>query len=282
MIRNEKTQLFPHKMIEQYYGGVEGFWAFLKDRRNDNCLLGCSIKGNGKEGPQVVDGAPTGLILNHAYGINDVMELADPFDATGKVPLKILRLRNPWGNSEWLGAWSGDSPEMKKYRKVFETYIESLPPDEQFDLDADDGTFMMCYDEWKDIFSTLFLNLDFPEDWTGVRFKSKWTKSNSGGIPGAYQKDLLAKYATNPQFFVRPAYDTDMMISMTQTGGRLPINGKYLTYPFAETLNYAAVGIFKLSAGQAYLPSFDKNALHFMSPIKRERENSGRCKLEAG
>jgi hypothetical protein len=141
---------------------------------------------------------------------------------------------------------------------------------------------MMCYDDWKDQFSTLFLNIDFPEDWTGVRFKSRWTKSNSGGIPNAYQKDLLERYAQNPQFFVRPAYDTELMISMTQTGGRLPVNGQYLDYPFAETLNYAAVGVFKLSGSQGYLPAFDKNALHFMSPIKRERENSGRCKLEAG
>jgi len=268
-------------MIEQYYGGEKGFWDFLMQRKSDMCLLGCSIKGNGKEGQLILDGTPTGLILNHAYGINDIMELQDPFDKTGKTPLRMLRLRNPWGNSEWTGAWSGESAEMKKYRKVFEQYIQTLPPDEQFDLDADDGTFMMCYDDWKDQFSTLFLNIDFPEDWTGVRFQSKWTKSNSGGIPAAYQKDLLDRYAQNPQFFVRPAYDTELMISMTQTGGRLPINGQYLEYPFAETLNYAAVGVFKLQSNQSYLQSFDKNALHFMSPIKRERENSGRCKLEA-
>jgi len=42
--------------------------------------MGCSIKGNGKEGGQVVDGKPTGLILNHAYGLQDIMELEDPFD----------------------------------------------------------------------------------------------------------------------------------------------------------------------------------------------------------
>lgn len=41
----------------------------------------------------------------------------------------------------------------------------------------------MEYSEWKDIFSTLFLNVDFPDKWTGVRFKSAWTKNNSGGLP---------------------------------------------------------------------------------------------------
>ena len=182
-------------MIEQYYGGFKGFWNFLMQRKSDMCLLGCSIKGNGKEGQLIVDGTPTGLILNHAYGINDVIELSDPFDKTGKEPIRLLRLRNPWGKSEWLGAWSGDSPEMKKYANVVKAYIKTLHPDEWFELDADDGTFFMHYDDWKDQFSTLFLNIDFPEDWTGVRFKSKWTKSNSGGIPNAYQKDLLERYA---------------------------------------------------------------------------------------
>ena len=49
MIRNEKSGVFPHKMIDQHYGGSAGFWNFLKERDNDNCLLGCSIKVYGKE-----------------------------------------------------------------------------------------------------------------------------------------------------------------------------------------------------------------------------------------
>jgi len=40
--------------------------------------MGCSIKGYGKNGPQVVDKKPTGLIMNHAYGLNDIMEFDDP------------------------------------------------------------------------------------------------------------------------------------------------------------------------------------------------------------
>lgn len=80
LIRDEKTLLFPHKMISQNYGGAEGFWNFLLQRDNDGCLLGCSIKGYGKEGPQILEGMPTGLILNHAYGINDIFEFKDPRD----------------------------------------------------------------------------------------------------------------------------------------------------------------------------------------------------------
>lgn len=161
-------------------------------------------------------------------------------------------------------------------------YINSLPPDEWFELGADDGTFFIPYDEWKDIFSTLFINLDFPDEWTGLRFKSAWTKSNSGGLPAAYEKSQLEEFAKNPQFRLAPAVDTDIMFSLTQTGGRLPSDGQYYTYPFAETLHYSAVGVFRLAPGATHLESFDKDALVYMSPIKREKENSGRCKLKGG
>ena len=62
----------------------------------------------------------------------------------------------------------------------------------------EDGIFFMHYSDWKEIFSTMFLNIDFPEDWTGVRFKSAWTKANSGGLPNTYTRDALERYAKNP------------------------------------------------------------------------------------
>ena len=105
---------------------------------------------------------------------------------------------------------------------MIQGYINSLPPDEQFDMDADDGTFFMSYEDWVDNFSTLFLNNNFPDDWTGVRFKSGWTELNSGGIPNCYQKDVRDRFARNPQFLIECKEDTELMFSLTQTGGRLP------------------------------------------------------------
>lgn len=76
---------------------------------------------------------------------------------------------------------------MTKYQSVIQSYINSLPPDEQFEIDADDGTFFMHYDDWIDNMSTLFINIDFPDAWCGVRFASQWTKFNSGGLPNKDQ-----------------------------------------------------------------------------------------------
>jgi len=68
------------------------------------------------------------------------------------------------------------------------------------------------------------------------------------------------------------------MFSLSQTGGRLPPNkGEYYEYPFAETLSYANVTVFKLDNNESYLNAFNKDKIVYSSPIKRERENSGRC-----
>lgn len=144
--------------------------------------------------------------------MNDIIEIVDPFNK-GQV-VRLLRLRNPWGKSEWLGAWASNSAEMQKYQPHIQAYIDTLPPDEQFDMEADDGIFFIHYDDWKDNFTSLFINVDFPAEWTGLRFRSKWTKSNAGGLPRRYEQGQLERYAKNPQFLIRPEEDMEVMFSM--------------------------------------------------------------------
>ena len=155
--------------------------------------------------------------------------------------------------------------------------------DEQFDLGADDGTFFMHYNDWRDNFSSLFVNIDFPAHWTGVRFKSAWTRSACGGLPTSMDREILNRFAQNPQFLIKPRVETELMFSMTQTGGRLPkAKRTYSEYPFAETMHYACASVFHLEYGKRHLDHFDRNKLTLLTPVKRERENSGRCHLKGG
>ena len=98
--------------------------------------------------------------------------------------------------------------------------------------------------------------------------------------------DAKGKYAENPQFMIRPVNDTEMLVSMSQTGGRLPQKSmgknEYHKYPFVETLNYACLAVFKVEPHDKYLKHFDRQKLVYLSPVKRERENSGRVKLQGG
>ena len=47
-------------------------------------------------------------------------------------------------------------------------------------------------------------------------------------------------------------------------------------------MHYACAGVFELTGKNRYLKEFDKKNIKYLSPIKRERENSGRCHLDAG
>ena len=49
--------------------------------------------------------------------------------------IRLLRVRNPWGNHEWKGRWSDGSREWtKELLKHFDYTF------------ADDGTFYMCFE----------------------------------------------------------------------------------------------------------------------------------------
>lgn len=92
-------------------------------------------------------------------------------------------------------------------------------------MDADDGIFFIHYDDWKDNFTALFVNIDFPENWTGLRFRSRWTKSNAGGLPKKNDPAHFERFAKNPQFLIKPEQDMQVFFSMAQVGGRLQVNG---------------------------------------------------------
>ena len=147
----------------------------------------------------------------------------------------------------------------------------------------------MSYEDWRDMFSTVFINIDFPERWTGVRFNAQWHTDNSPGLPTSVRG--FKEYAKNPQFLIKANQDTEVFFSLTQSGGRQPLilnpanpdHKTYFNYPFEETLNYANVCVFELDYGEKdFLRGFDKKKLKFCSPIKRERENAGTIKINQG
>lgn len=84
----------------------DSFWAMLLNNKEDGSLMGASIKGDGKEGELIIDGRPTGLVMNHAYSIKDLFNLNKYMNSSDE---KIMVLYNPWGKTEWKGAWSSGS-----------------------------------------------------------------------------------------------------------------------------------------------------------------------------
>lgn len=64
----------------------------------------------------------------------------------------------------------------------------------------DDGSFMINYSNWRDIYNNMFIIYDFPNSYNAIRCKSEWSKAknNMGGTPGNMDKQCLINWAKNP------------------------------------------------------------------------------------
>jgi hypothetical protein len=57
----------------------------------------------------------------------------------------------------------------------------------------------MSYDDFSSIYNNMYVCVDFPENWNGIRYKSEWKIDNSGGIPEPMKDEKARRsWATNP------------------------------------------------------------------------------------
>lgn len=154
----------------------------------------------------------TGIIAGHAYGLMDAFELFDPeIPKPKRQTHRLIRIRNPHGNGEWLEKWSDNSPEMEKHYDKIKEYVEKLEDqDEKFEPGENDGTFLMNYQSFRDLYNNMFICVDFPDEWSGIRYNAEWNATCSGGLFNPYNEQNFVKWAQNPQYLInntREHYD---------------------------------------------------------------------------
>jgi hypothetical protein len=95
---------------EEVFGTVDQFFNHIQRLINKQHLLCCSMdRGNHHVGEGKAD---LGLVTGHAYSILSVRYLklsSKPNDAE-----RFIKLRNPWGRTEWQGKWSDGDPLWKQ------------------------------------------------------------------------------------------------------------------------------------------------------------------------
>lgn len=184
--------------MEDFTGGVaenfqireapEDFYEILEKALRRGSLLGCSIDTlNASESEART---PLGLIKGHAYTVTGL----DQVNFHGQ-RIKLIRVRNPWGQVEWNGPWSDSSPE---WRSV------SLEEQKRLGHTAlDDGEFWMAFEDFKTHFDKVEIcNLtpDALEDntlhkWEVTIHQGSWVRgSTAGGC-----RNFLDTFWTNPQ-----------------------------------------------------------------------------------
>jgi len=82
-----------------------------------------------------------GLVEGHAYAVLSAEEVKNRRTNSGN-PLRLIKVRNPWGRGEWKGSYSDESAEM----------TQELARTLNHKIDKDDGTFWMEYEKFIDYF----------------------------------------------------------------------------------------------------------------------------------
>ncbi len=98
------------------------------------------------------------------------------------------------------------------------------------------------------IYNNLFLCIDFPDSWSGVRFVGNWTEQSAGGTPITGKKEACDLWALNPQYILDiKDKETNFFVSLGQPDGRL-VPG--LVYPFEENIHPVVFSVIWLDADE--------------------------------
>ena len=221
-------------------------------------MMGCSVdsnrldiikieKNNENYDEVVLNNNHTGILANHAYSILDAFEIPKPSSKKNRKTSRLLRIRNPWGNKEWKGKWCDDSFETKKNKERIEEKLNKKyhGTNEKINLSQDDGTFLMCFSDFRQIYNSIYICKNFPPNYIGIRIKSKWTPNDSGYIPKNNDELKEEIFCRNPQYYLEKKIDGMIFISLIQNDGRLNEGERY---PFINSINKAILLIFKVTS----------------------------------
>ena len=106
---------------------------YMKICDENNYLVSAAICGDVMEARR-----QDGLVERHAYSVIRVFEKDD---------LKLVQLRNPWGNDvEWNGEWSDQCKNWKNMPKLRKELEHTRD---------DDGLFWMSWEDFSNIFDDI-------------------------------------------------------------------------------------------------------------------------------
>ncbi|CAB1344720.1 unnamed protein product [Coregonus sp. 'balchen'] len=185
--------------FEDFTGGIaenydlrqppSNMFQIIKKAIESGALLGCSIDITSAADSEAV--TQQKLVKGHAYSLTGAVEVT-----YRGCKEKLIRIRNPWGQVEWTGAWSDSSSEWN-----------SVDDSERQNVKADDGEFWMSFTEFLRHYSRIeictltpdTLTDDSVKHWSVCNYDGSWRKgSTAGGC-----RNHAHTFWMNPQFVIR-------------------------------------------------------------------------------
>uniref|UniRef100_A0A8C3FXN5 Calpain 2, (m/II) large subunit b n=1 Tax=Cyclopterus lumpus TaxID=8103 RepID=A0A8C3FXN5_CYCLU len=172
--------------FEDFTGGIKALEA--------GALLGCSIDITSAADSEAVTRQK--LVKGHAYSLTGAVEV----NYRGRME-KLVRIRNPWGQVEWTGAWSDGSSEWK--------YVQGDCPH----ANAEDGEFWMSFSEFSRNYNRVevctltpdTIDDDSVKHWSVSKFDGTWRRGSTAG--GCRNNPYT--FWMNPQFVIRLEEEDD-------------------------------------------------------------------------
>uniref|UniRef100_A0A7N6BF22 Calpain-1 catalytic subunit n=1 Tax=Anabas testudineus TaxID=64144 RepID=A0A7N6BF22_ANATE len=238
-------------------------------------LLGCSIDISDSGDMEAVTFKK--LVKGHAYSVTGVHEVMYRGNKT-----KLVRVRNPWGEVEWTGAWSDNAREW-----------DSVDPSDRSRLQnrSEDGEFWMSFSDFLREFSRLEIcNLTADalqnsqlKKWSTSLYQGEWRRgSTAGGC-----RNFPTSFWLNPQFKIALQHpdspskpDCSFLVALMQKDRRK----KRREGQDMETIGFA---VYEVSGGQSGVHLKRDFFLSHASSARSElfinlREVSSRLRLPVG
>lgn len=185
--------------MEDFTGGVgehydlkaapNDLFKVMKKALDRGSMMGCSI--NITSSAESEARTSTGLVKGHAYSITGLEEV----EYQGR-KVRLIRIRNPWGQVEWNGPWSDNSREWN--------YVDRAEKTRILQNSTDDGEFWMEFEDFKRHYDTAeicnmtpdALTDDTKRHWEVNLFEGSWIRgATAGGC-----RNYIDTFWTNPQF----------------------------------------------------------------------------------
>ncbi|XP_005364365.1 calpain-3 isoform X4 [Microtus ochrogaster] len=194
--------------MEDFTGGVTEFFE-IKDAPSDmykimrkaierGSLMGCSI--DTIVPVQYETRMACGLVKGHAYSVTGLEEALFKGEK-----VKLVRLRNPWGQVEWNGSWSDGWKDW--------SFVDKDEKDRLQHQVTEDGEFWMSYEDFVYHFTKLeicnltadALESDKLQTWTVSVNEGRWVRGCSAG--GC--RNFPDTFWTNPQYRLKLLEEDD-------------------------------------------------------------------------
>ncbi|XP_050986068.1 calpain-9 [Labeo rohita] len=258
----------PHEAMADMTGGVTEVFTVPPDHRMLGSFLGSLLQkgalincGNSRGSPEKTN--ELGIVFGHAYSVTGLETIKT---TTG--PVELVRIRNPWGNTEWEGPWSD--------KKGMEWNMVSAEEQQRVQRNQlDDGEFWMSLADFCQNFEMLEV-CHLTEDTLSVStVKKPWkcTPHHGKWIPyqGPPQYNLtLLEEDDDPS---DPELTCSFLLALMQKHTRK-----------RGVLSYIALQIFKARSEHDFLNPWDLSQLRPVlgTPQDQRRELVFRGRLAPG